>query len=408
MAKSKGAKRKITGQGSKGSGWGAAEHAAAKHAKVEGLRKRALKKLRDKGEAGEAGEEGSGEEGSGGEGGGEDLSHRRDRFRHDTQTSLAGARERMGLKRTRADKDELQAKLGDFDRKVYERGLEEGERRRRETEAHNKLSQVERRIKARDLDPLTSTTGRWELKGAARPAQEVYDFDTRYVDKHAVALEESRESRARAVDLQEARKGLFSDADSPQPLCLDYLGALARHGSECVRAGKLKEARAVFKEGVTLDGEADVFGFRGLLVDMFLGANKPASVRRFCEAVREGGGTVSSGPAAYGMALVEYVAAYELKEEGSDAGTAREALRDALEANVYIGLYLAFHEVFADVVEHGEEVVVAAEGGVLEAVRFGAASEQFGAWLGTEGAVEWLRDGLVEIVGEAGKEEGGG
>ena len=415
MAKSKGAKRKITGQGAKGSGWGAAEHAAAKHAKIDGLKKKLQKKLRQRqvaaaeldGEGGEepgAEEPGAEEEHDSGSDSDTSLTHRRSIFEHDTHHKKQQDRDRLNIALTRKTLQSLRPLLSPFDATVYSASLAKDALKQQQQTAHNSLSQVQRRIKARNLDPE-----KWELKGAARPASEVYDFDVNFVDVHVKALEDHKTSLARSVDLAVTRRGKFSHADSPQPMCLDFLNALRDHATECVAAKKFKEARETYKEAIALDAESDVFGFRGRLISMFLECNKPDSIRRFVEdeaSTSSTGGTHRSGVVMYAYALIEYVSAHLLKEDDSDAATARAALKAALKTNLYIGLYLAFYDTFTECVEYAEEVMFCEEGGVLEAVKFGSSQQSVAAWMETEGATDWLREETITILlGARGEKE---
>ena len=406
MAKTKGAKRKITGQNGKGNGWGAAEHEAAKRSKIDGLKKKMLKTLRRKQESagvavgGNGGNPDSAADG-GSDGGGsdvdseeeaakEELEHRRTRFAHDTLHKNMEDTQRLRLKKTRNTLIAAKSTLSPFDHLKYREEAKQREKQEAATRAHKSLTKIQRRIKAKNLDPEN-----WKLKGAARPAHEVYDFDVNFVDVHIVALDEAKLSKARSVDLKVECGGRFSAASSPQPVCLDYLGALRDHGEECVIGKKYKEARDVFREGVELDGLTDVFGFRGRLLCMFLEVNKPESVRRFMADAVERGEVVRSGVAVYANALVEFVSGVVLEEEGSSEETARVAVKQALKSNLYIGLYLSFYDMFQECVEYGDEIDLCEEGGVLEAIKFGS-SRRVGPWMETEGFVEFLRE---EVLG---------
>ena len=93
----------------------------------------------------------------------------------DSKEKREEGKNRLHIKRTQRQLDKLRERLENWD-DVEEARLvkEEQERIRKEKENEGK----EKKKKGR-LGPET-----WKLKGAARPAHLVYDFDTRYVDPH--------------------------------------------------------------------------------------------------------------------------------------------------------------------------------------------------------------------------------
>ena len=89
----------------------------------------------------------------------------------------------------------------------------------------------------------------WKLRGAARPAHEVYDFDTRYVDPHLVAHKQAREKAQRRQNLLHPR--LFDPHTIPA--CREYLGLLMQLGHICAEARQYKSAREAWLECLELD-----------------------------------------------------------------------------------------------------------------------------------------------------------
>ena len=69
-----------------------------------------------------------------------------------------------------------------------------------------KLREEEERRKQEELNPPKKKKGRkgpetWQLRGAARPAWQIYDFDTRYVDPHIKAHEEAKQKAKRCRNI---------------------------------------------------------------------------------------------------------------------------------------------------------------------------------------------------------------
>mmetsp|Transcript_1455 Transcript_1455/g.1854 ORF Transcript_1455/g.1854 Transcript_1455/m.1854 type:complete len:257 (-) Transcript_1455:34-804(-) len=123
---------------------------------------------------------------------------------------------------------------------------------------------------------------------------------------------------------------------------------------------------------------------------LYLEANRPDAARRLWERCE---GDVSVW-IRYSAALLEFVSWRVLGEDGSTRETAEGLLARAVRANPFCAFYIAFHGTFEEVVEFGDEVEDAEEGSVEEAVEY-CGSEVMGCWVGTEGAVEWVRRVLI-------------
>jgi hypothetical protein len=73
---------------------------------------------------------------------------------------------------------------------------------------------------------------------------------------------------------------------------------------------------------------------------------------------------------AYTAALIEFIS-HMLKEDGSSESLRDEALRAAHRANEYAIWTLAYHDTFANVVEHTDKIVTPAkEGSIQDAIHF--------------------------------------
>jgi hypothetical protein len=104
----------------------------------------------------------------------------------------------------------------------------------------------------------------WKLRGAARPAWEVYDFDTRYVCPHLKAFRDADSKAKRVQNLLHQHRGHFleshTNADAsnvncpPQPQCTSFLALLYQYGMLNMEAKRFKSATEAWRECVTLEG----------------------------------------------------------------------------------------------------------------------------------------------------------
>jgi hypothetical protein len=109
---------------------------------------------------------------------------------------------------------------------------------------------------------------------------------------------------------------------------------------------------------------------------------------------------------AYSRALIEFISLM-LNEEGASEELRDEYLRKAYKANEYALWTLAFHETFADVVEHTDQITTPAKAGsIMDAVHFFEGLQLiivFTAftlvcfivdsplWVETEGVIDWVK-----------------
>ena len=270
-----------------------------------------------------------------------------------------------------------------------------------EAEKEKKRSQEEEERQKEKEEPVTKKKkGRkgpesWKLRGAARPASEVYDFDTRYVDVHAKAHEEAKEKAKRSRNILVLYKGrMGEESGPPQPQSRNFLALLMQLGHLCLSAKKYKAARAAFIECMDLDGtEQPITSARCQLMRLYLEANRPDSARRLWERLPND----TSAWIRYSAALVEYVSWALLKEKDSTRNSAELLLAKAVQANVFCAYYLAYSDTFENVMEYTEDIENADEQTLEEAIEY-CSSEQHGAWLGTEGAIEWLRKVILRAL----------
>ena len=298
---------------------------------------------------------------------------------------------RLHIVKTEREVDKLRERL-----RAWDDIAEEEEREKIQVEE-------ERKAQVQQVEPSTSRKkGRkgpesWKLRGAARPAWEVYDFDTRYVDPYIKDHEQANEKAKRSRNILVLYKGRLGDESNngpPQPQSRNFLSLLMQLGHLCLQAKKYKAARAAFIECMDLDGtEYPITSARCHLMRLYLEANRPDSARRLWERLPND----KSVWIRYSAALVEYVSWRLLKEKDSTRDSAETLLAQAIQANVFCAYYLAYFEEFESVMEYTEDIEDADEQTLEEAIEY-CCSEQHGTWLGTEGAIEWLQKVIWRVL----------
>lgn len=272
----------------------------------------------------------------------------------------------------------------------------------------------------------------WKLKGAARPAWEVYDFDVRYQDPHVKSMEEANARARRVKNIMRLCKGRFAidvtddnDMDGegnktennpngggdnnnklyppPQPYCRQYLSLLTQLGSLQLERKNYSSARKAFLEVLELEGTQwpySITNARNQLMNMYMSTNRPASARKLWERLDNDG----SAWIRYSAALIEYVSWNLLQEEGSSAASAERLLAKAIRGNVYVAFFLAWPEMFAKAMEYTEELVERGDspsGSILEAIEYGCCINEdkgMGMWGGTDGSLEWVRSTILKVL----------
>jgi hypothetical protein len=301
--------------------------------------------------------------------------------------------------------EKLRARLEAWD-EVQEianiKAIEEEERERRRKEEETNAPGPKKRA-FRGFRPET-----WKLRGAARPAYEVYDFDTRYVCPHMKAREEEIAKAKRSVNAFFICKGKFGQAynDENRPkgctelldkTCREFLSISMQYALLNLEAKKFKSAREALLEIIELEGYltlTPITNARCRLMRMYLNANRPDSARRLWEKLPS---NYTSVWIRYSSALLEFVSWKLLEEEGSTQETAEELLAHAIRANMFCAYYIGFHETFEQVMEYTDDVEDAEDGTLEQAIEY-CNSEQMGSWVGTEGAIEWVQSVIVRVL----------
>lgn len=246
----------------------------------------------------------------------------------------------------------------------------------------------------------------WKLKGAARPAYEVYDFDTRYICPHLKAHEADMARTKRSVNAFYLCKGTFGQAFQHESrpkgctelldqVCREFLSTSMQYALLNIEAKKIKTARETLLEIIELEGYSSLkpmTNARCRLIRMYLDANRPDSARRLWEKIPS---NYTSVWIRYSAVLVEFVSWNILKEEGSTEEKATELLVQAIKANVFCAFYIGFHRTFEQVMEYTDELEDAEDGTLEQAIEY-CSSEQMGSWVGTEGAIEWVQSVIIK------------
>mmetsp|Transcript_4749 Transcript_4749/g.9071 ORF Transcript_4749/g.9071 Transcript_4749/m.9071 type:complete len:472 (+) Transcript_4749:77-1492(+) len=339
--------------------------------------------------------------------------HRSMLLSHDNFEKRQEGRLRLHISKAKREVDALRKRLEAWDdvseRENYKMQREEEEKKRKREEEECAPG-FKRKRKGR-LGPET-----WKLRGAARPAWEVYDFDTRYADPHVKAHQEALERAKRSVNAFHVCKGMFGkeiddegNKISHSPLmieiCRKFLSLSMQLALLSLEAKKFKSAREILLEIIQLEGTTTlhpITNARCRLMRMYLDANRPESARRLWEKLPT---NYSSVWVRYSAALLEFVSWKILKEEGSSQESAEALLVTAIRANLYCAYYISFHETFQQVMEYTDEVEDAADGTLEQAIEY-CNSEEMGNWIGTEGAVSWIKNFVVRVLKDSSKDCG--
>ena len=308
----------------------------------------------------------------------------------DSKQKREEGKNRLHIKRTQRSLDKLRERLENWD-DVEEALLVKAEK---EQQRQKKENEGKKQKKRGRLGPET-----WKLKGAARPAHQVYDFDTRYIDPHMKNHEEAKKKAARCRNIMILCKGKFgaeNDKDIPQPQCRDFLSLLMQLGNVCMYSQQMKTARKSFLECIELDSPTNpITPARCQLMRLYMEANKPDSARRLFERLPS---TDAAVWIRYSAVLIEFVSFKLLEEEGSSEQKCEERMVEAMKSNIFCALYLSFFDNFNETMEYTDDIEDADDDSPLEQAIEYCNSEQVGAWKGTDGAMDWVRSFVVRVL----------
>ena len=315
---------------------------------------------------------------------------------HDSQEKREASKLRLNITKVERDIQRLRPRLERWD------DVEEKERLEKEAEEERKRQEGPQKKKGR-LGPET-----WKLKGAARPAWQVCEFDVRYECPHQKAHDNSKEKAKRVRNLPALYKGKFgqdfgNQEDLSYPQRRQFLALLMQWGLLTMEAKKYKTARLAFLECLDLDGVVNpITDARCHLMRLYLEVNRPQSVyqlwtTRLAPALEKNKHNYkeTSAVVLYSVALVEYI---RWKDFGEGSRKQAEAsLARAFCGNILCGYYVAFCEFFHQHMEYTDEIDQAEHTGhnaLADAIEY-CDSEQMGMWMGTDGAVEWVQETLL-------------
>ena len=359
--------------------WGAKDHSSRLDAKLDNLSKTCKRKGLDINEQLSNG-------------------YKRSRFAHDSRDKWEADKLRLTITKTKREVEKLKERLIGWD------DVDEGIRLKKEMELEKKKRMEEENerngIKKKKRGRLGPET--WKLRGAARPAHEVYDFDTRYVDPHLKAHEEARAKARRSRNILSLYKGQFcpedlgKESEHLQSICRQYLSLMMQLALLYLEGKKLKTGRETLLEIIELEGtdhDMPPTNARSHLMRMYLDKNRPDSARKLWDRLPSD----TSVWIRYSAALIEFVSWKILEEEGSNQQTAEMLLAKAIQGNMFCAFYIAFHDTFQEVMEYTDEVEDTENGTIEQAIEY-CNSEQMGSWLGTDDAVEWIRTILLRCI----------
>jgi hypothetical protein len=300
---------------------------------------------------------------------------RRDLLSHDTKDKRDAIKLKLHLTKSQRAVDDMKKRLVVWD--AQEEKKQALERKRLE-----ELEESDEPKKKRGrLGPET-----WKLKGPARPAWEVYDFDVRYVDPHIEAHKQAKEKATRCVNLLLVHKGRFGH-DAPDA-AREYLGLLMQLGHISAEAKKYKTAREAWLECIELEGEDPITTARESLMRMYL------DLKRYDAAYRLGE-RLADDPSVW----IRYSYAVMALQQKKPDVEIEQCMVNAVKANPFCAYYLAFYDTFNGVMEYTEDLAESEDepqSSLEEAIEY-CSSETVPMWLDSKANLT-LRNILVSAA----------
>jgi hypothetical protein len=272
---------------------------------------------------------------------------------HNTQEKRDSARLKLHISKVKRQVDDLRRRLTNWDPVLEAKAKREEEQKRI---ASGTDSDKPKKKKGR-LGPET-----WKLRGAARPAWEVYDFDTRYVDPYAKDHENAAASAARSQNLLRIKSAQGSSngheiyllhSVAPEE-SREYLGLLMQLGYLCQEAKQFKTAREAFLECIELEGndvtagipsETIITSARESLMRMYL------DLQRYDAAFRLGERLKSDGSCMIRFSTAILAMTLQKDEEQINA-----LLVDAVRSNIFATYYLCYYDIFVAAIEYTDDL----------------------------------------------------
>jgi len=285
---------------------------------------------------------------------------------HDTREKRNGIKLQLHVRQTQRHVEALRNRLRNWDpveeaAQVKKREEEEEEAQRRQQQLQEEPTTKKKRGRK---GPET-----WKLRGAARPAHEVYDFDTRYVDPHLAAHKQAREKAQRRQNLLHPR--LFDPHTIPA--CREYLGLLMQLGHICAEARQYKSAREAWLECLELDNNNDndsktdhpnapLTSARDALMRLYLQLHRYEAAHQLGQRFAQDDSVWMRYHAALAAShLVEHrqkkkVDDDEQQVDKDESLQLTTIVAQAVQSNIFCAYYLAHYDTFANVMECTEDL----------------------------------------------------
>jgi len=265
---------------------------------------------------------------------------------HDTVEKRNGLKVKLHVTQTKRHVETLRKRLKRWD-PVEEAAKTKKKQAAEEAEQRRLRAEQEQQKGGGPASSTNQKRGRsgpetWKLRGAARPAHEVYDFDTRYVDPHVQAHKEAAQKATRVQNLLHPK--LFDAQAIPE--CREYLGLLMQLGHICEEAKQYKTAREAWLECIELDNDEEpLTSARDALMRLYV------KLQRYKDAYKLGKqfGKDSSVWIRYHAAL----SACLLNDQVQDQ---QQLMAGAVKSNIFCAYYLAHYDTFRKVMEYTEEL----------------------------------------------------
>jgi hypothetical protein len=328
---------------------------------------------------------------------------------HNTSEKRNAMRLKLHITRTKRELEIQKAQLTSWDPVSYRQAQLEKQKKAAEEEQAAQSGEPLQKQKRGRKGPES-----WKLKGAARPAWQVYDFDTRYVCPHIAAHEQHQERTKRSLNLlalcrqqqekphlkpptillsssilsndKKNEKNSSNDSanddndDNIDPekdneeeeeerddalmfICRDYLALLMELGHLYLQAKQFKSAREAWLQCLELD-YAGMTTAGDELMRMYLDLQRHEAAFRLGQRLQNKNKMINSdlsnskkirsSSSGSGSVWIHYstaLVAWHLKDE-----KAAQYVEQAIRFNPFCAYYLAFWNTFAGVMEYTHEL----------------------------------------------------
>jgi hypothetical protein len=178
------------------------------------------------------------------------AAQRRAILTHGTTDKRQELRLRLHLERAKRSLAHVRNRLEKWDAVIEAERLAKEEREKKEPQEQEPPTKKTKKFGGRPSnDPST-----WQLKGAARPAAQVYDFDVRYVDRYANDHVHAHESARRQVNrLIAADDGTTTSSLSTCPVGRTFLSLLMQIGHLSAESQLFRQAKEAWHECMQYD-----------------------------------------------------------------------------------------------------------------------------------------------------------